>query len=229
MSAIILEILKNNPDKIFTQTEIIDEIENQTGKRKSKSAISQNIKTLFNRKQITYEKGLGRIPAKISLILSDIEKPKPKPIEKPKPKPIKKPKPKPIAIQLSQAEKTLDKGLTEFNESKGKIIPELTVKPLPAMFSSPELEKTKLPRLLLLNKKELEQAKEEITNLEVELAFVKGIKKRPFTFKEFSEYILSQSETSGSNSMKIGEIAFRKSDLKNFYLLILYLREESKL
>jgi len=56
MSAIILKILKTNPDKIFTQTEIIDEIENQTGKRKGKSAISQNIKTLFNRKQINYEK-----------------------------------------------------------------------------------------------------------------------------------------------------------------------------
>jgi len=83
--------------------------------------------------------------------------------------------------------------------------------------------------MLAIAKETVINQNEEITNLEVELAFVKGIKKRPFTFKEFSDYILSQSETSGSNSMKLGEIAFRKSSLKNIYLIILHLREENQL
>jgi hypothetical protein len=228
MSAIILEILKKNPEKIFTQTEIIDEIEKETGKRKSKSGVSQNIKTLFNKNKINYEKGIGRTPAKISLLISDIEKPKPKPIEepkpkptKPKPKPIEEPKPKPIDVQLSQAEKTLSDGLEEFNglvfEGKkglGKTTNSLLV--------SKQIEDN-------FTKETIINQKEEIQRLELEIAFAKGINKRPFTFEEFSEYMLSKARKTGSNSCKIGEIAFRKTSLKNIYLIILHLRDVNKL
>ena len=219
MSAIILEILKNNPNKIFTQTEIIDEIENRTGKRKSKSAISQNIKTLSNRNKINYEKGLGRKPAKISLMLSDIEKPKPKPI-KSKPKPIIESKPEFNLSQLSQAEITATNGLKEFsNEIKQEIKEVFTL----------EKDYNETIKSLQFAEETIIQQKEEITNLEVEMAFAKGIRKRPFTFKEFSEYMLSQSKSSGSNSMKLGEIAYRKTSLKNIFLIILHLRDVNQL
>ena len=256
MSAIILEILKEHPNRIFTQTEIIEEIKKKTGKIKSKSAVSQNITTLSNKNKIIYEKGIGRTPAKISLGITDKEKPKPKPIEKPKPT---KPKPKPIEKvelvfekqapdfndyqltdpitdkkeskledQLSQAEKSLSDGIEEFTKEdlRNKSLTEITEE-TSNLIDIKLL--TEANEMLAIAKETIINQEEEITNLEVEMAFVKGIKKIPFTFKEFSKYMLSQSEMSGSNSMKMGEIAYRKTSLKNIYLIILHLRDENKL
>ena len=39
------------------------------------------------------------------------------------------------------------------------------------------------------------------------------------TFTEFSQNLLSRAKKSGSNSYRIGEIVFRKTDLKNMYLV----------
>jgi hypothetical protein len=236
MSAIILEILKKNPEKIFTQTEIIDEIEKETGKRKSKSAVSQNIKTLSNKNQINYEKGLGRNPAKISLKIIDSEKPKPKPIIEPKPKPIIEPKPKPIIepkpkpidVQLSKAEKELANGIEEF--TKEDLFNKSITEKIEETSNLIDIQLLKeANESLTIAKETVINQNEEIQRLELEIAFVKGINKRPFTFKEFSDYMLSQSKRSGSNSMRLGEIAYRLTSLKNIYLIILHLRDVNKL
>ena len=168
------------------------------------------------------------------IFITQEEKPKPKP-NKPKPKPIIEPKPKPIKSkpkpiieskpefnlsQLSQAEITATNGLKEFsNEIKQEIKEVFTL----------EKDYNETIKSLQFAEETIIQQKEEITNLEVEMAFAKGIRKRPFTFKEFSEYMLSQSKSSGSNSMKLGEIAYRKTSLKNIFLIILHLRDVNQL
>lgn len=212
MSAIILEILKKKPDTIFTQSDLIDEIEKETGKTKSKSAVSQVVKTLYIKNLINYEKGIGKRPAQISYLESYETKPKPisskpKPIPpkiSPKPKPIS-PKPKPIEISIHESEyPTLLKETQEIEE---------------------------LEESLTTAKETVIFQQDEIDNLKKQLDSFKGFLsgKQPFTFLTFSEYMLTKARKTGSNSYKWGELVFRKTDLKNIYLIILELKERKLL
>lgn len=50
-------------------------------------------------------------------------------------------------------------------------------------------------------------------------------RKKPLTFEKFSTYLMSRATKTGSNSYAIGELRFRRSGLKNIYLIIQELKE----
>jgi len=210
----IVNFLEENEGKIFTQKEIAENL------NKSAGTISVQIKKLIDLDMINYQPASGRTPARISLRSGPNGKTQTQSQSQSQTQSQR------IKLDTTEAfQEAFEKYNNNYTETETETVNIKTINVDKVKFLKQQnellnreidtlknsLKSSNYEKQALLDT--IQNLKTQIETLDKKLTFL-------WSFNDFAKFMLTNSRKSGSNSYKMGEIAFRRSDLKNIYLII---------